>query len=44
MSPCSDNGAEKLYEESADIILMVQADMLAYHSGDEPMQLGLPER
>ncbi|CAG8684229.1 10278_t:CDS:2, partial [Acaulospora colombiana] len=34
---------EKLYEEGADIVLMIQADMLAYHSADEPMQLGLPE-
>jgi len=22
---------------------MIQSDMLAYHSGDEPMQLGLPD-
>ncbi|CAG8741276.1 9991_t:CDS:2, partial [Acaulospora colombiana] len=34
---------KKLYEEGADIVLMIQADMLAYHSADEPMQLGLPE-
>lgn len=29
--------------KSADILLMIQSDMLAYHSSDEPMQLGLPE-
>ena len=22
---------------------MIQSDMLAYHSGDEPMQIGLPD-
>jgi hypothetical protein len=38
-----DMGLEKLYEDGADIMLMIQADMLAYHSADEPMQLGLPE-
>jgi hypothetical protein len=27
-----------------DIMLMIQADMLAYHSSEEPMQLGLPNR
>jgi hypothetical protein len=33
----------ELRKKSADILLMIQSDMLAYHSGDEPMQLGLPE-
>ncbi|KIM33711.1 hypothetical protein M408DRAFT_59865 [Serendipita vermifera MAFF 305830] len=35
--------AKQLYEENADVVLMIQADMLAYHSSEEPMQLGLPE-
>ncbi|TFK64052.1 Zn-dependent exopeptidase [Pluteus cervinus] len=33
----------KLREQNADIILMIQADMLAYHKPGEPPQLGLPE-
>ncbi|KAF8327748.1 uncharacterized protein EI90DRAFT_3066877 [Cantharellus anzutake] len=35
--------AKELREQGADITLMIQADMLAYHSPTEPMQLGLPE-
>ncbi|KAG8805461.1 hypothetical protein FRC17_005501 [Serendipita sp. 399] len=35
--------AKQLYEEGADIMLQIQADMLAYHDSDEPMQLGLPQ-
>ncbi|CCA69524.1 related to aminopeptidase [Serendipita indica DSM 11827] len=35
--------AKKLYEDGEDILLMIQADMLAYHSSEEPMQLGLPQ-
>jgi hypothetical protein len=35
---------EQLYEDGADIMLMIQADMLAYHSSEEPMQLGLPDK
>jgi Zn-dependent M28 family amino/carboxypeptidase len=47
--PCSisqpdwDLPTEELYEDGADIMLMIQADMLAYHDADEPLQLGLPE-
>src|SRR5260370_34057925 len=33
----------ELRNKSADILLMIQSDMLAYHSSDEPMQLGLPD-
>lgn len=36
--------ARKLREQGVDIALMVQADMLAYHSPGEPAQLGLPDR
>ena len=32
----------ELRKKSADVLLMIQSDMLAYHSSDEPMQLGLP--
>ena len=35
--------AAELRMKSADVLLMIQSDMLAYHSGDEPMQLGLPD-
>ncbi|KZS88805.1 Zn-dependent exopeptidase [Sistotremastrum niveocremeum HHB9708] len=35
--------AKELREADADITLMVQADMIAYHSPSEPQQLGLPE-
>jgi hypothetical protein len=34
---------EKLYEDGADLMLLIQGDMLAYHDADEPLQLGLPE-
>ncbi|KAG7097366.1 hypothetical protein E1B28_004716 [Marasmius oreades] len=34
--------ARELRAGNANIILMVQADMLAYHHPDEPAQLGLP--
>jgi hypothetical protein len=34
---------EELYESGKDVMLMIQADMLAYHSADEPLQLGIPE-
>jgi hypothetical protein len=35
--------AAELRKKSADVLLMIQSDMLAYHSSDEPMQLGLPD-
>jgi hypothetical protein len=35
--------ARQLREEDADVTLMIQADMLAYHSLAEPAQLGLPD-
>ncbi|KAG8770594.1 hypothetical protein FRC15_004003 [Serendipita sp. 397] len=35
---------EQLYDDGVDIMLQIQADMLAYHDSDEPMQLGLPQR
>lgn len=35
--------ARQLREQGVDIALMVQADMLAYHSPGEPLQLGLPD-
>lgn len=35
--------ARKLREEGKDVALMVQADMLAYHSPGEPLQLGFPD-
>jgi hypothetical protein len=33
----------ELRNKSADVLLMIQSDMVAYHSSDEPMQLGLPD-
>jgi hypothetical protein len=33
-----------LKAENATIVMMIQADMTAYHAAQEPMQLGLPER
>lgn len=30
-------------EKDADLTLMIQADMLAYHAAGEPPQLGLPK-
>ncbi|KIP06642.1 hypothetical protein PHLGIDRAFT_106723 [Phlebiopsis gigantea 11061_1 CR5-6] len=35
--------AREMREKGADLTLMVQADMLAYHKAGEPPQLGLPE-
>ncbi|EJD04790.1 Zn-dependent exopeptidase [Fomitiporia mediterranea MF3/22] len=35
--------ARELREVNADITLMIQADMLAYHKPGEPPQLGLPD-
>ena len=35
--------AQELYEKGANLTLMVQADMLAYHKAGEPAQLGLPD-
>ncbi|KAI0085531.1 Zn-dependent exopeptidase [Irpex rosettiformis] len=35
--------AGELREAGADLTLMVQADMLAYHKAGEPPQLGLPD-
>jgi hypothetical protein len=35
--------AAELRNADADLILMVQADMLAYHKAGEPAQLGLPD-
>ncbi|KAJ7639178.1 Zn-dependent exopeptidase [Roridomyces roridus] len=34
--------ARKMREQNAEITVMIQADMLAYHVPDEPPQLGLP--
>lgn len=34
---------EELREQQANLTLMVQADMLAYHKAGEPPQLGLPD-
>lgn len=31
-------------EQDANVILMIQADMIAYRALDEPPQLGLPAR
>jgi Zn-dependent M28 family amino/carboxypeptidase len=39
----SDAYARKLRGEGRDVALMIQADMLAYHSLGEPLQLGLPD-
>ncbi|KAI0370916.1 Zn-dependent exopeptidase [Pilatotrama ljubarskyi] len=36
--------AQELREKGANLTLMVQADMLAYHAPGEPAQLGLPDR
>ncbi|KAI0632801.1 Zn-dependent exopeptidase [Trametes polyzona] len=36
--------AQELREKGANLTLMVQADMLAYHAPGEPPQLGLPDR
>ena len=33
----------ELHEKGTNITLMIQADMLAYHSPLEPPQLGLPD-
>ncbi|THG96799.1 hypothetical protein EW026_g5102 [Hermanssonia centrifuga] len=35
--------ARQLRAADADLVLMVQADMLGYHKAGEPAQLGLPE-
>jgi len=35
--------ARQLREQGRDVALMIQADMLAYHSPGEPLQLGLPD-
>lgn len=34
--------ARELRDKGANLTLMIQADMLAYHSPEEPPQLGLP--
>lgn len=34
----------ELRDANASLILMVQADMIAYRAPDEPPQLGLPAR
>ena len=34
----------ELYAARANITLMMQADMLAYHAPGEPPQLGLPDK
>ncbi|KAH7882167.1 hypothetical protein F5I97DRAFT_1817774 [Phlebopus sp. FC_14] len=34
--------ARELREQGANVTVMIQADMLAYHAPDEPPQLGLP--
>ncbi|KAI0656249.1 Zn-dependent exopeptidase [Cubamyces menziesii] len=36
--------AQELRQKGANLTLMVQADMLAYHAPGEPAQLGLPDR
>ncbi|OSX56694.1 hypothetical protein POSPLADRAFT_1186519 [Postia placenta MAD-698-R-SB12] len=35
--------AREMREKDADLTLMIQADMLAYHAAGEPPQLGLPK-
>ncbi|KAI0752120.1 Zn-dependent exopeptidase [Fomes fomentarius] len=35
--------AKELHEKGANLTLMIQADMLAYHAAGEPAQLGLPD-
>ncbi|KAF8639735.1 hypothetical protein AX17_000997 [Amanita inopinata Kibby_2008] len=35
--------ARQLRKENANVILMIQADMLAYHAFQEPPQLGIPD-
>ncbi|KAI1790895.1 Zn-dependent exopeptidase [Ganoderma leucocontextum] len=35
--------ARELYEQKANLTLMIQADMLGYHAAGEPPQLGLPD-
>ncbi|KAJ1302127.1 hypothetical protein OPQ81_000956 [Rhizoctonia solani] len=35
--------ADELRRANANITLMIQADMLAYHDPEEPLQLGLPQ-
>ncbi|KAH8101292.1 hypothetical protein BXZ70DRAFT_935491 [Cristinia sonorae] len=35
--------ARELRSRDADLVLMIQADMLAYHAAGEPAQLGLPD-
>ncbi|KAI0789225.1 hypothetical protein C8Q75DRAFT_718867 [Abortiporus biennis] len=35
--------SKELREKDADLLLMIQADMLAYHDPSEPAQLGLPD-
>jgi hypothetical protein len=37
-----DSSVEELRKEKRNLILMVQADMIAYHEPGEPPQLGLP--
>ena len=34
----------KQRDADSDLVLMIQADMLAYHAAGEPAQLGLPYR
>ncbi|KAH9856204.1 Zn-dependent exopeptidase [Lenzites betulinus] len=36
--------AQELRQKNANLTLMIQADMLAYHAPGEPPQLGLPDR
>ncbi|KAI0668912.1 Zn-dependent exopeptidase [Trametes maxima] len=36
--------AQELRQKNANLTLMIQADMLAYHAPGEPAQLGLPDR
>ena len=36
--------ARKMYEQGANLTLMIQADMLGYHKAGEPAQLGLPDK
>ncbi|KAF8525591.1 Zn-dependent exopeptidase [Hysterangium stoloniferum] len=36
--------AKELREADANVTLMIQADMIAYHKPGEPAQLGLPDR
>jgi hypothetical protein len=35
--------SEKLRDANANLTLMIQADMLAYHEPGEPLQLGIPD-